>query len=174
MWCWKPCWKLIGSFLMDIRRFLPSVNTSENDGNNKRGTQEKGSSEPKPPQAKRRFVPSWKRDFPWLDYRDTSMFCTWCEEKKDLSDSSSIFVSVGCNNFRLETLQSHSSSIGHRRVADTIRINWSKPTIIGYIPRALQQLPKETVLKLEKLFDISYFVAKLYDFIIYNSHTFVY
>ena len=105
---------------MDIRRFLPSVNTSENDGNNKRGTQEKGSSEPKPPQAKRRFVPSWKRDFPWLDYRDTSMFCTWCEEKKDLSDSSSVFVSVGCNNFRLESLRSHSSSIGHRRVADAI------------------------------------------------------
>lgn len=87
------------------------------------------------------------------------MFCTWCEEKKNLSDSSSAFVTIGCSNFRLESLRSHAGSAGHKRAEDCIRIAANPQE--AAIPRALRHLNEEAVSKLEKLFDVAYFVAKL-------------
>ena len=75
------------------------------------------------------------------------------------SDSSSVFVSGGCANFRLESLRSHAGSFGHKRAADAIRIAANPQE--ASMPRALRQLNKEVASKLEKLFDIAYFVAKM-------------
>ena len=50
-------------------------------------------------------------------------------------------------------------SVGHQRAADAIRIAANPQEAV--IPRALRQLKKEVALKLEKLFDIAYFVAKI-------------
>ena len=77
----------------------------------------------------------------------------------NLSDSSSAFVSGGCVNFRLDSLRSHAGSVGHQRAADAFRIAANPREAV--IPRALRQLNKEVALKLEKLFDIAYFVAKM-------------
>ena len=85
-------------------------------------------------------------------------FCTWCEEKKNPSDSSSAFVTSGCSNFGFESIRSHAGSAGHKRAEDCIRIA-ANPQEVA-IPRALRHL-KEAVSKLKKLFDVAYFVAKL-------------
>ena len=87
------------------------------------------------------------------------MFCSVCEERPNLSDLSSTFVLGGCANFRLDSLRSHAGSIGHQRAADAIRIAANPQEAV--IPWALRQLNKEVALKLEKLFDIAHFVAKL-------------
>ena len=77
------------------------------------------------------------------------MFCTWCEEKKNLSDASSSFVTGGCTNFCLESLRSHAGSVGHKRAEDSVRIAANPQE--AAIPRALRQLNKEAASKLEKL-----------------------
>ena len=82
-----------------------------------------------------------------------------CLRRPNLSDSSSAFVSGGCVNFKLESLRSHAGSVGHKRATDAIRIA-ANPREAA-IPRALRQLNKDAALKLQKLFDIAYFVAKL-------------
>ena len=50
------------------------------------------------------------------------MFCTWCVEKKNLSDSSSAFVTGGWSNLCLESLRSHARSVGNKRAQDSFRI----------------------------------------------------
>ena len=87
------------------------------------------------------------------------MFCTVCEERPNLSDSSSAFFSGGCVNFKLESLRSHAGSVGHKGATDAIRVA-ANPREAA-IPRALRQLNKDVALKLQKLFDTAYFVAKL-------------
>ena len=58
-----------------------------------------------------------------------------CEEKPNLSDSSSPFVSGGCVNFKLESLRSQAGSVGHKRAADPIRVTANPREAV--IPRAL-------------------------------------
>ena len=59
----------------------------------------------------------------------------------------------------MESLRSHAGSVGHKRAEDSVRIAANPQE--AAIPRALRQLNKEAASKLEKLFDIAYFVAKL-------------
>ena len=80
------------------------------------------------------------------------MFCSVCEERPSLSDSSSAFVSGGCVNFRSDSLRSHAGCVGHQRAAANPRE--------AVIPRALRQLNERVASKLKKLFDIAYFFAK--------------
>ena len=87
------------------------------------------------------------------------MFCLVCEEKPNLSDLSSAFVSGGCANFRLDSLRSHAGSVGHQRAADAIQIAANPREAV--IPQALRQLNKEVASELEKLFNIAYVVAKM-------------
>lgn len=150
---------------MDIRGFFVSGNK-----NSTFSPSEKDHKRPKEqgnlPPPKRKFLSSWKTEFPWVEHRDGAMFCTVCEEKPNLSDSSSVFVSGGCANFKLESLRSHAGSFGHKKAADAIRIAANPQE--ASMPRALRQLNKEVASKLEKLFDIAYFVAKMEISAIYN------
>ena len=101
-----------------------------------------------------------RADFPWVIYRDRAMFCTWCVELKNLFDSSSAFVTGGFSNFRLESLRSRMRDLsGDKRAEHSFRIAANPQE--AAVPRALRQLNKECVSKLEKLFDIAYFVEKL-------------
>ena len=108
---------------MDIRGFFTvgkKEKGKEDSSEKKRPVEESASA--KPPAPKRKFQQSWKSDFPWVIHQDGAMFCTWCVEKKNLSDSSSAFVTGGCSNFRLESLRSHAGSVGHKRVEDSFCI----------------------------------------------------
>ena len=143
---------------MDIRVYLAGGKEKRSEKNTKK-VHKRPNEEGKVPQSKRKFLPSWKTDFPWVYHRDGAMFCLVCEERPDLSYSSPAFVLGGCVSFRLDSLRSHAGSVGHQRAADAIRIaaNPREPVI----PRTLRQLNKEVASKLEKPFDIAYFVAKL-------------
>ena len=143
---------------MDIRGFFVIGNK-----NSTFSPSEKDHKRPKEqgnlPPPKRKFLSSWKTEFPGVEHRDGAMVCTVCEEKPNLSDSSSVFVSGGCANFRLESLRSHAGSFGQKRAADAIRIAANPQE--ASMPRTLRQLNKNVASKLEKLFDIAYFVAKM-------------
>ena len=144
---------------MDIRVYLAGGKEKSSEKNNTEKVNKRPNEEGKVPQSKRKFLPAWKTDFPWVYNRDGAMFCSVCEERPNLSDSSSAFVLGGCVNFRLDSLRSHAGSIGHQRAADAIRIAANPQEAV--IPRTLRQLNKEVAFKLEKLFDIAYFVAKM-------------
>ena len=107
---------------MDIRVYLAGGKEKRSEKNNTEKLHKRPNEEGKVSQSKRKFLPAWKIDFPWVYNRDGAMFSSVCEGKPNLSDSSSAFVSGGCVNFRLDSLRSHAGSVGHQRAADAIRI----------------------------------------------------
>ena len=143
---------------MDIRRFFNDGEKGKDDSSEKKRPTEEGASA-RPPPPKRKFQQLWKCNFPWVIHQDGAMFYTWCVEKNNLSNYSSAFITGGRSNFCSESLRSHAGSVGHKRAEDSFRIA-ANPQETA-IPRALRQLDKEAVSKLEKLFDNAYFVAKL-------------
>ncbi|XP_068719463.1 zinc finger protein 862-like [Montipora capricornis] len=145
--------------MTDIRVYLAGGKEKSSEKNNTEKVHKRPIEEGKVPQSKRKFLPSWKTDFPWVYHRDGAMFCSVCEDRPNLSDSSSAFVSGSCVNFRLDSLRSHAGSVGHQRAADAFRIAANPREAV--IPWALRRLNKEVALKLEKRFDIAYFVAKM-------------
>ena len=78
---------------MDIRGYFAaggSIKSEENKKNTPadKDNDKRANEDGKLPPPKRKFLPSWKTDFPWVACRDGAMFCTVCEEKPNLSDSS--------------------------------------------------------------------------------------
>jgi hypothetical protein len=65
--------------------------------------------------GKRKFLPKWKEDFPWLQYESCVARCSVCPQLNTLSDSSSR-VDVGFTEpFRHETFKIHNISGPHMR-----------------------------------------------------------
>jgi len=89
------------------------------------------------------------------------MFCSTCRNFPEKSSHASSFVS-GCRNFRLESLRSHAKSTGHIQAEEAIRVKSVKANPRNApLPRALRLVSEEVRLKIEKLFDIAYMIAKL-------------
>lgn len=90
------------------------------------------------------------------------MYCGTCLDSinsaERLANPTSAFV-TGTENFRLDSIKSHESSIPHVQAtkASVFRLNPQQAPL----PRALGAVSEEVRLKMEKLFDIAYFVAKL-------------
>ena len=106
----------------------------------------------------RHFHPVWKNTFPCVIYNDCKMFCTTCLDFPEKSSDASSFKS-GCNNFRMESSRSHEKSTGHNRAEEAIRVKANPRN--APLPKALLFLSDEVRLKIEKLFDIAYMIAKL-------------
>lgn len=85
------------------------------------------------------------------------MFCKFCRDNPTCSDSSSTFVS-GSQNFKIESVRSHETSTGHTRCVAAAKV--SENPQLAPLPRALLSMSKEVSQKMERLFDIAYFVAK--------------
>ena len=65
---------------------------------------------------KRNFVPSWSKEFPWVECEDDIMFCSACRQYADLADPNSSLV-VGIKGAkRKEVLVSHARSWQHNKV----------------------------------------------------------
>ena len=79
----------------------------------------------KPPckKYKRCFCPSWKGKFMWLQYKDGSMYCTYCLETNKHNSYTS-----GCQNFRTSDIQKHSKSRDHCSATEVYAMKLS-----GYI-----------------------------------------
>ena len=90
------------------------------------------------------------------------MYCGTCLDSinsaERLANPTSAFV-TGTENFRLDSIKSHESSIPHVQAtkASVFRLNPQQAPL----PRALGAVSEEVRLKMEKLFDIAYFVTKL-------------
>ena len=129
------------ALVMDIRAFLSSkaAESSEQGSNQttktptlKRGSNDSGSSTPQS-SSKRKFTRTW------------------------LKDSSSTFMS-GSQNFKIESVRSHEAPTGHTHCVAAAKVTESPQ--LAPLPRALLSLSKEVSQKMERLFDMAYFVAK--------------
>ena len=63
---------------------------------------------------KRKFQPSWKTDYKWLEYdqENSKMFCSVCREfphRKNVNYS----LRIGTNNFQRDSLKAHDESESH-------------------------------------------------------------
>ena len=146
---------------MDIRAFLSSSKSSESSQTSTTSTSKRAIDDSSTSQSssKRKFVRSWLKDFTWLTYdsEGNRMFCKFCRENPTCSDSSSTFVS-GSQNFKIESVRSHETSTGHTRCVAAAKV--SENPQLAPLPRALLSMSKEVSQKMERLFDIAYFVAK--------------
>lgn len=86
------------------------------------------------------------------------MFCSTCLDFPEKSSDTSCFIS-DCSNFRMESLRSNAKSTGHIRAEEAIRVKANPRN--APLPRALLLVSDEVRLKIEKLFDIAYMIAKL-------------
>ena len=146
---------------MDIRAFLSSSKSSESSQTSTTSTSKRAidGSSTSQSSSKRKFVRSWLKDFTWLTYdsEGNRMFCKFCRDNPTCSDSSSTFVS-GSQNFKIESVRSHETSTGHTRCVAAAKV--SENPQLAPLPRALLSMSKEVSQKMERLFDIAYFVAK--------------
>lgn len=146
---------------MDIRAFLSSSKSSESSQTSTTSTSKRAIDDSSTSQSssKRKFVRSWLKDFTWLTYdsEGNRMFCKFCRDNPTCSDSSSTFVS-GSQNFKIESVRSHETSTGHTRCVAAAKV--SENPQLAPLPRALLSMSKEVSQKMERLFDIAYFVAK--------------
>ena len=146
---------------MDIRAFLSSSKSSESSQTSTTSTSKRAIDDSSTSQSssKRKFVRSWLKDFTWLTYdsEGNRMFCKFCRDNPTCSDSSSNFVS-GSQNFKIESVRSHETSTGHTRCVAAAKV--SENPQLAPLPRALLSMSKEVSQKMERLFDIAYFVAK--------------
>ena len=85
------------------------------------------------------------------------MFCKLCRDNTTCSDSSSTFVS-GSQNFKIESVRSHESLTGHTRCVAAAKV--AENPQLAPLPRALLSTPEEISQKMERLFNIAYFVSK--------------
>ena len=85
------------------------------------------------------------------------MFCKSYRDNTACSDTSSTFVSSS-QNFKKESVRSHESSTGHTHCVAAAKV--AENPQLAPLPRALFSMSEEVSQKMERLFDIVYFVSK--------------
>ena len=58
---------------------------------------------------RRRFVPGWKNDYPWVLCKEGRMFCELCMDTKKKNA-----FATGCDKFKKDSLQKHAQTQEHR------------------------------------------------------------
>ena len=117
-----------------------------------------------------RFTVQWqqrkKKFCPELDKRLSLVGIRWgenamprkpCCSRTTESDSSSVFV-TGSTNFKIESIWSHEKSNGHNRAVAAIEV--AENPRLTPLPRVLWTVSPDVAQKMERLFDIAYFIAK--------------
>ena len=130
-----------------------SVNSSSS---KRKGSDEGEASHSSGSSEKRNFVWSWTKDCPWLEYDGEKMRCKPCCSRTTKSDSSSVFV-TGSTNFKIESIRSHEKSNGHNIAVAAIK--FAENLRLAPLPWVLSTMSQDVAQKLERLFDIAYFVA---------------
>ena len=108
---------------------------------------------------KRQFVPSWSKEFPWLDLNKEKnvMVCRVCNEFSQQADKESPFY-LGTSTFRKSSIKTHATSKAHakcelaKRARETPR---STP-----MAQTVAKMNKDNFEVLKKLFRTAYYVAK--------------
>ena len=110
---------------------------------------------------KRKFQPSWKTDYKWLEYdqENSKMFCSVCREfpnRKNVNYS----LRIGTNNFQRDSLKANDESEGHY-TSSKARSEKEKPREEWVLPAVMRKQDKDTLKKLGYLFDTAYYIAYL-------------
>ncbi|XP_062616970.1 zinc finger protein 862-like isoform X1 [Saccostrea cucullata] len=102
----------------------------------------------------RSFKVSWTAGRQWLQYKDGKMFCTFCKEAGVISD-----FCRGSTSFRIDSVKKHENSDSHKH-STVVATNKTKEPGTRPAEKALQNLNKENVKKLEILFKTAHALAK--------------
>ena len=72
------------------------------------------------PSRKRKFVDSWGKSFPWLEYNKESstMFCKQCKKAK----ATTVWASTGCESLKKDAIVRHAHSAVHRQAVGTTQL----------------------------------------------------
>ena len=64
-------------------------------------------------EEKRRFLPAWKTEYPWVYRENNKLFCRYCVESK----KHNAFTS-GCPQFKKDALKKHVGTVDHRAAVE--------------------------------------------------------
>lgn len=107
---------------------------------------------------KRLFVPSWKREYLWLEYNQDKdeMFCKICRQFPGLAGDNPF--TKGTNNFRKDPIKAHDASKSHKKCSEA-KLTRDKP---GQTPmaRIVARANEQQFEKMTKLFRTAYYIAK--------------
>ena len=79
---------------------------------------------------RRRFVPGWKNDYPWVFCKEGRMFCRFCMNVK----KKNAFATARCDKFK-DSLQKHALTQEHHSAQSQLLIaNGKKPCSLVFIP----------------------------------------
>lgn len=104
-------------------------------------------------QSSRNFQPSWKKTYPSRRFIERQMYCaTWMDSNKSaerLGNPNLTFV-TGTDNFRLDSIRSHGSSVTHVQVTKAFMFRCNPEE--APLHRALAAVSEEVQLKTKILF----------------------
>jgi len=148
----RHCYSLLGYFKG------AEQNTKQGTSKDKEASTTTGCEDSEPKAKKERaFKEAWRKEFEWLMYDDESgkMFCQHFQHFSNSKNKQSSFCSRS-QNFQLDGLRSHEKSAGHVLSVDA-KVAKNKGTRKGTINAALLRLEKDTVAKMEKMFNTAYY-----------------
>lgn len=104
---------------------------------------------------KRTFQPSWKIKYPWIDFKEEKMFCTYCLAANKVNT-----FTTGCCSFRLENITTHNASKDHTFAAKTHENKHKdeQETPAGLALLSLNEANKDN---LRRLLRNAHYIAKL-------------
>ena len=63
---------------------------------------------------RRRFIPAWKSEFPWVVTEEGVMRCQYCVDARKRN----IFATTGCDKFKKDALKKHAGTNDHREALE--------------------------------------------------------
>lgn len=115
------------------------------------------------PSMKRKFNPTWKKEFPWLsfDVDKNLMICDLCCAHPSVAGKTDFLK--GCSTFKKETIRKHAKSNGHKRARDK-SLSEEKSPAESQIIQSFSKINKEMQFQERKemvaKINTAYFVAK--------------
>ncbi len=109
---------------------------------------------------KRQFIPSWSKEFTWLDFNEVQnvMVCHLCVEFPTYADKESPFYKGTTSTFRKSSIKTHAKSKAH---ASCVLAKKAKENPQNTpMATAVAKLNKENFEILKTLFRTAYYVAK--------------
>lgn len=147
-------------------RYFKSASTN-NDGDDpgvggKRGQSETsatGKKDYENKKRKRQFVPSWSKEFTWLDLNKDKnvMVCRFCNEFSQHADKESPFY-LGTSTFRKSSIKTHAKSKAHAKCELAKRAKENPRSTP--MAQTVAKMNKDNFEVLKKLFRTAYYVAK--------------
>ena len=85
---------------------------------------------------RRRFLPSWKTEFPWLfvDEEYNGVRCSYCIDAKKHNS-----FTTGCNKFKKDSLKKHATTVDHRAALEARSARRDMQRAIVHVNRSQEE-----------------------------------